>query len=79
MMCYTGADAVVLSSQGVQLVSASAVTVMIGEDPYILGLFDTTGTHKSRAQLFLSHQYVPQARRSTIVSVRCRTHKQTSS
>ena len=33
----------------------------------------------NRPQLFLSHQFGPQARMITIVSVRCRTHKQTSS
>lgn len=36
-----------------------AVTVMIGEDPYTLGLFDTAGTHMNRVRLILSHNIWP--------------------
>lgn len=54
-----------------------AVTVMIGEDPYTLGLFDTAGTCYSYLKRAGDHTHpTAQVRRITTVSALCRTPRQ---
>lgn len=57
-----------------------AVTVMIGDDPYTLGLFDTAGTPlRVRSVRLVLSECVLQVRRITTVCAHYHTRKPTSS
>ena len=57
-----------------------AVTVMIGDDPYTLGLFDTAGTHPCTVSDFSDLPvHYPQVRRIMIDFVHYHTRRQTFS